>query len=268
MIKSDFHLHTSFSSDSTADMEAMIRRGISLGLEHMCFTEHQDMDFPKLEHGLDFNLDTATYREKLLALKDKYKNEIEVLLGVELGLQPHLGGRLAGYASEFPFDFIIGSTHVLEGMDPYEPYYFQKYNTHDGIERYLREQLLNINEFCGFDSLGHLDYIVRCAPDRNSYVPADYDELIGQTLTAVINAGKGLEINTAGLKYGLSHAHPHIEILKRYKKLGGEKITVGSDAHSPEHIAYDFGKAEEMLLECGFKYYTIFRERKAEFVRI
>ncbi len=67
-----------------------------------------------------------------------------------------------------------------------------------------------------------------------------------------------------GLKYGLGEPNPCREVLKRYHDLGGELITVGSDAHAPEHIAYDFATAETILKEIGFRYYTVFRERKAE----
>ena len=75
-----------------------------------------------------------------------------------------------------------------------------------------------------------------------------------------------MECNTAGFKYGLGQPHPSMEILKRYKELGGELLTLGSDAHAPCHIAYDFQKASDLLKACGFRYYTIFKERKPEFI--
>ena len=81
----------------------------------------------------------------------------------------------------------------------------------------------------------------------------------------LIEHGKGLELNTAGWKYGLPFAHPHQDVLKRYKELGGEIITIGSDGHRPEHVAYDFHKVKDYLEACGFKYYTEFRQRKPYF---
>ena len=84
----------------------------------------------------------------------------------------------------------------------------------------------------------------------------------------LIEKEKGLEVNSAGLKYGLPFAHPHPDVLKRYRELGGEIITIGADAHKPEHIAYDFAKAEEILKSCGFKYYTEFKERKPIFLTL
>ena len=80
--------------------------------------------------------------------------------------------------------------------------------------------------------------------------------------------GKGIELNTAGLKYGLGWAHPHPNVLKRYRELGGEIITVGSDGHKAEHYAWEFGRAAEILKAAGFSRYAVFRGRKPEFVDI
>ena len=84
-------------------------------------------------------------------------------------------------------------------------------------------------------------------------------------MKVVIYKGKGLELNTAGLKYGLPYAHPHMDVLKRYKELGGEIITIGADGHKPEHIAYDFYRVSGILKACGFENYTEFIERKPIF---
>ena len=84
----------------------------------------------------------------------------------------------------------------------------------------------------------------------------------------VIQKGKGIELNTAGFKYGLGFCHPHPDIIRRYRELGGEIITIGADAHKPEHIAYDFKKVSEILSMCGFKYYTEFKNRKPIFKQL
>ena len=99
-----------------------------------------------------------------------------------------------------------------------------------------------------------------------SYSPADFADITDQILMELISRGRGLEINTAGIHYGLGWAHPHPNVLKRYKELGGEIITVGSDAHSSNRIAYYFDVAEEMLKAAGFKYRAVFHSRKPEFI--
>ena len=95
-----------------------------------------------------------------------------------------------------------------------------------------------------------------------------YADIIDEILRTLIEKGKGLELNTAGLKYGLPFAHPHADVLKRYRELGGEIITIGADGHRPEHIAYDFSKVRDILEDCGFKYYTEFKGRKPYFCQL
>ena len=117
--------------------------------------------------------------------------------------------------------------------------------------------------------IGHLDYVVRYGKSREKeYSYTDYADIIDEILKLLIEKEKGLEVNSAGLKYGLPFAHPHPDVLNHYRELGGEIITIGADAHKPEHIAYDFAKAEEILKSCGFKYYTEFFEQKPVFKQL
>ncbi|MBQ9947112.1 MAG: histidinol-phosphatase HisJ family protein [Oscillospiraceae bacterium] len=263
MITADFHVHSSFSSDSTEPLEAQVNSAIAAGLNTLCVTEHMDMDYPTGE----FILDTAAYKAELFRLKERYADRIQLLFGVELGLMDYLAPRLYEYAGSEQFDFIIGSSHLVEGIDPYYPGYFDKLGDRDGIQKYFQSIMDNITAFSDFDVYGHLDYVVRYS-NAKTYSPADYMELISEILKKLISMGKGIELNTAGLKYGLGWAHPHPEVLKLYRSLGGEIITVGSDGHKAEHVAYDFSAAAEILKNAGFEYYTVFRERKPEFIKI
>lgn len=263
MIKADVHVHSSFSSDSEELLENSVKSAITAGLDMLCITEHMDMDYPTGE----FLLDTASYKKELFRLKEKYSDEIELLYGVELGLMDYLAPRLYEYTVAEDFDFIIGSSHLVDGVDPYEPEYFGKFGDTNGLVRYFDSILANISAYDNFDVYGHLDYVVRYSAAK-CYSPADHRDIIDEILKKLIDMGKGIELNTAGLKYGLGWAHPHPEVLRRYRELGGEIITVGSDAHKGEHIAYDFDRATDILASAGFKYYTVFRKRKAEFVKI
>ena len=133
----------------------------------------------------------------------------------------------------------------------------------------METTLENVKVMDCFQSLGHLDYIVRYGKMREkTYSCEEYTDVIDEILKQLIEKGKGLEINAAGLKYGLPFAHPHPDVLRRYRELGGEIVTIGADAHKPEHIAYDFGKVEELLKACGFKYYTEFFEQKPVFKQL
>ena len=93
-------------------------------------------------------------------------------------------------------------------------------------------------------------------------------DILDECLRTLIFKGKGIELNTAGFKYGLGHPNPHETILRRYKELGGEILTVGSDAHKPEHLAWNFPQIPELLKNCGFSYITVFDQRKPSFLAL
>lgn len=272
MIVTDSHLHSNFSSDSQTPMEDMIVEAIRLGLSSICITDHYDMDFPVVEPGMDFYLDTDAYLKEFDRLKDMYGQKIDLRIGVELGIMPSLKEKLQNYMDKYGsrFDFIIGSTHIVDGLDPYEPLYYGRYeDERDGMRRYLAANLEHLSTFDRMDSFGHLDYAVRYAPHKDEYyIPSDYYDMIDAILKKLMENGIALEFNTAGLKYGMKQANPHIDILKRYRQMGGELLTIGSDGHKPEHIAWDFKRGEEILKEAGFSYYTLFRNRKGEMIRL
>ena len=263
----DFHVHSDFSSDSHAPMEAMIQEGIRLGLPGICFTEHMDLDFPGDKPV--FLVDLPAYKKTFLSLKEKYKHQIQLFYGLELGLQPHLAKELPLLAASDSFDFLIGSAHIIDRLDPYCPEYFQGRSEQESYLRYFQMLLENLKTFSCFDTCGHIDYVVRYGPAKNkNYSYQAYREILDEILKVLIEKGIGLECNTAGFKYGLGHPNPTEDILLRYHELGGEILTLGSDGHAPKHLAYDFEKAGNLLKACGFRYYTIFKNRKPEFHKL
>lgn len=262
MIYSDFHTHSSFSSDSSEPPVQMVRSAYEKGLRIICLTEHMDYDYP----GGEFLLDTAAYRGELMRVKAEYADKTEVLFGVELGLMDYLAPRLNEFAEAWDFDFIIGSSHLVNGKDPYYPEYFREFGSKNGILRYFESILANILAFDNFDVYGHLDYVVRYSPEKK-YDPLDYREIIDGILKALITRGKGIEINTAGIASGMGYPNPNEFIVRRFKELGGEIVTVGSDAHDRTRVAADFDRAQSVLETAGFDRYAVFRRRRAEFVK-
>lgn len=268
MITGDFHVHTNFSGDSDTPMEEMIKRAIKIGLTKICFTDHMDYNYPK-KYPMDFTLDVKGYLDTITDMAKQYKDHIKIYKGIELGLTPENGAWYRELLGRYSFDFIIGSSHVVDNLDPYYPEYWEDTEEEEGYRRYFQTILDNMKAFHDFDSYGHIDYIVRYGPNKNqNYTYEKYADLIDEILITLINKEKALEINTSGYKYGLAQSHPHKDIIKRYKELGGEYITIGSDAHRKEHLAYDFRKAEDMLISLGFEYYTIFDKRIPKLVKI
>ena len=263
----DFHLHSSFSADSDAAPASMIERAVALGLNGMCFTEHLDLDCPP--EGPDFALDLDSYFPEIDRLKQRYRGQIRIGTGIEFGMQRPHAAYFQDLVHSHPFDFVIGSVHFIGGKDPYYPSFFEEKSEEEAYADYFREVRALLDLYPDFDTLGHLDYIVRYSPNQNHfYSYARYADVIDPVLRHLISHGKCLEVNSAGLKYGLGETNPARDVLKRYRELGGELLTVGSDAHAPKHIAYDFPIVLTMLHELGFRYYTIFSERNAEMLRL
>lgn len=270
MITADFHNHTEFSTDSDTPVQTSIERAVSMGLKKLCITDHMDRHYPENPEGI-FEFEPDAYFKTLLAWKERFSDRIEVLIGIELGLRNETGLReeirdfYDRLTADYPFDFVIGSTHVLNYTDPYLPSYWETRTLKDGLADYFQSITVNTGWYSCFDVYGHLDYILRYAPNGpKDYRCEDYADLIDEALKALIAAGKGIEVNTAGLK-SLSFPHPKQEILRRYRELGGEIVTIGSDAHKPEYLGFRFDEAAEYLKECGFRYYTTFRKRKPVF---
>lgn len=297
MILSDFHTHSSNSGDSDTKMALQIEAAINKGIKHLCITEHMDMDYPDPPKGheeehCDFVLDYKKYKAEydgvISALNSGVSNnyfcvnsetshsellkkyndgDFNLYLGIELGLQTNIVNKNRDFINGKNFDFILGSSHLIDGEDPYYPEYYEGKVETDIFRRYFEYIYENICVFDDFDSYAHLDYIVRYGKEK-TYSYYDFSDEIDTILRALIEKGKGIEINTGGLRNGLKYPNPCPDVLKRYKELGGEIITVGSDAHKPEHIAYNFEAVPALLKECGFKYYTIFKKRKPEFINL
>lgn len=272
MILTDSHMHTAFSSDSDTPMETMIQEAIQKGLTSICITDHHEIDYPYHIDNFDFQLDTPSYIEEFHRLKERYGKKIDLRIGVELGIMPDTGDKLKNYLTRYgkEFDFVLGSTHVVNKVDPYYFEYYKNFkNEQEGIHRYFEENMKNLEAFDQMDSFGHYDYAVRYAPNKDLYYkPSDHTDITDIFLRKLIDKGIALELNTAGLKYGMKQANPHIEILTHYRNLGGELLTIGADGHKPEHIAWDFKTAEKILKEAGFSYYTVYRKRKPEMVKL
>lgn len=263
----DTHMHSQFSGDSQAPQEDMIHAAMEKGLRGICFTDHLDIDYPD-DPDL-FLLDLPNYAASVQALSEKYKDIFPVRFGIELGLQPHLAALHSDILSQYPFDFVIGSSHVVHGVDPYFSDFCTGRTEEEAYREYFESILENIKAFDEFDVYGHIDYVVRYGPTKNkNYHWTQYQDIIDEILKQLIQKGKGIEINTGGFKYDLGHPNPTEEIIHHYRELGGEIITIGADAHKPEHVGFDFEKIPGILKDAGFDYYTIFKNRKPEFVKI
>lgn len=257
----DFHIHSDFSMDCKYLMEEMVKASIEKNLKGICFTDHIDYEVGKDKIDIDFRV--QDYFRKIKKVKYTHMKDIEILAGVEIGLQPHLADRYNSLIEGNPFDFIIMSIHAIEGSDIYLDNFTQGKDPLEAILQYYDYMYQSLLAFDNFDIVGHFDYIDRYFLQTDD-IPSfkEYAGPVEKILSLLIEKGKGLELNTAGKRYGLDYYNPKNEILELYRDLGGEIITIGSDAHRPEDLGHDYRLAEKLLRELGFKYIYIFKERK------
>lgn len=273
MIKADQHTHCNFSSDSDASPESMVVGAIEKGITHLCLTDHMDLDYPgttKEEPLFEFNV--ADYFTALTPLKEAYRDKLYLGIGIELGLRPgreDLNQQMHKLLTDYSFDFVLGSVHLLDNDDPYYESYWQNRTAKDILSKYFSDMLTSLKEYDNFDSLGHLDYLIRYIPPycgEKDYVFREHQEVMDEIFKLLISKDKALEINTAGLIKGLPCFHPKLETLKRYLELGGKLISIGSDGHSPDKIATKFKETEELLRSCGISGYYVYKKRIPEYI--
>ena len=259
----DYHNHTSFSHDSNAKIDDVIETAIRKRLKQIAITDHYDPEYAN--PAVNTYIDLERNFEALEGAEAKYKGKITVIKGIELGLQGHVLEQLDAAAAKYHYDFILGSFHCAEGKALYRNAYYEN-KTGIQVCRGFYEYCIKVLEkFDNFDVMGHVNII-----DRYSFgVPVfkTYGDLIETIFKLLIEKGKGIELNTSSIRYGMGeHYTPSITMMKLYKKMGGEIITIGSDSHSPQDVGRDTEFAAELLKNLGFKYRTLFKERRPEFV--
>lgn len=266
----DTHLHTEFSTDSSTPLLVQLSRAEELSLQGLCITDHMDYDFPAsaLEHpveGIPFCFDWPSYTQMLESARSHTR--LTLYTGVECGLQktPDVREKNKQLRSQPALDFMIGSLHLVEGQDPYYPSFWQGKNPRLCILQYFESLYENLQLFHDFDALGHLDYIVRYAPSDFSYIPDDYRDILDSILTFLIQKDIALEVNTSGFKTEGRCQNPHLDILTWYHERGGELITVGSDAHTPDYVAYRFDSVADCLQKTGLRQYVVYQKHKPVF---
>lgn len=262
----DCHAHTNISHDGISGFKDYIMIGKEKGVDEITFTEHWD-DYTGLNTNLK-TLDVAQYEKKYLECKNDAI--LKTNFGIEIGLQPDITEKVKKLVNEFSFDFIIGSSHITCKKDmAMDKSFFEGLSRKEAYLKYFKEVLENIKLYNDFDVYGHIDYVVRYggyAENKIDYI--EFKEILDEILISLIKKDKGLEINTSGIRYGLNSPHPNIDILRRYKELGGKIITMGSDAHKVEDLAKGFDVAFDILENVGFEDVAIYHNRIPDFYKI
>ncbi len=265
MVPGDYHVHTSFSCDSEGAMGAACEAAIARGLQEIAFTDH--LDFAPNESRGYFRREA--YLDSIVRCREHYGDRLTIRAGVEVG-EPHLFAKeAAAMIDKAPFDIVIGSAHYGDGMEAaWKPTYFEQ-PLHEAYEAYFR-QVVALAAEGAFDVLGHIDLVKRDARkfDKPYDGPGPYADMIRAALRSLVERGKGLELNTSPLRRGQPAPCPSMEILRWYRELGGEILTIGSDAHTTDAVGADFDVALEMARAAGFDRLASFENRRLDWIRI
>jgi len=269
----DYHLHSTCSGDGHNTMLEMMLASYKKGVDILCFTDHVDIDY-YLTGEADPNC--FSNREKMREMYEEALScapkDMVVRLGVELGEGNHDTQHAIEIASSPEFDFILGSIHNLKGKpDFYDIQYRDEKFCRELIDCYM-DELLELARIDCFDVMAHIGYPIRYTRRAGFDMEINlktYGEKLEQILKTLIENGKGIEINCSGFRNPLvGGTIPTIDVLKLYKDLGGEIITVGSDAHRVDQAASGLAEGFDILRRLEYKYVTVFEKRKPQFIKI
>lgn len=258
----DYHLHTSVSFDSDCSAQEIISAAEKQGLKEICFTDHYDFnDDPNKNH------DFFTVQQYHTAYDDASSDKVTIRRGVEFGMTPWNQPQAKELLSSYNFDFVIGSVHYAGGFDPYFEDFWLHNTTEQGWERYVLQVLECVKKHDDFDVLGHINYVCKYNnPDKKPLYYRDFSDVFDEIMKILIKKGKGMEINTGGVN-AVGDFLPSADYIKRFRELGGEIITVGSDAHNGSRVGEHIEGALEIAKDI-FGYVCTFEKRKVKYCKL
>ena len=261
----DYHVHDSFSRDAPeASLERIIEIGEKRGLEEICFTSHLIVDGPDKYIGLQ-PTEIETYIEKILKTDEDTK--IKLKTGFEVDYFPEQEKYIEKLLEDYPVDFVLGSTHYINGVDigsrKGSRKFFENRPLREAVDEYFSTWSQAISSGL-FDVMAHPDYWKKFLidEDKSRINWNNYGDEVYSAINALIENNIGFEVNTSAVRAGWDSFYPLKDFLRHAKEKGVEKVTIGSDTHSPDNLGYKLPNAVKQLKEVGFEYINIFSERK------
>lgn len=252
---SDFHVHTSLSCDSTAEMSEYIAFAKKSNIGAICFTEH--VDFNKNDSGYRY-YDAERFFDVYQSNYNEYEENPRIYAGIEFS-EPHLYGDELSKLSVYPYDFILGSVHWVGNMFPCHEVR-QRYSAKEFFERYWKE-VYEMVKHGGFDCVSHMDF------PKRYYQEVYYQRaMMKEIFEIMLDKNIVLEVNTSPGRKGYTYTMPGKELLEIYKECGGKYVTIGSDAHAVSDLGANYYDAKALVEEMHLES-VIFQQRKMVVLR-
>lgn len=259
-IVADSHTHSCFSHDGSDSITSLCERAVEIGLYALTITDHCECNLYE-ERKYEQAIKNSYAETKRVA--DVFKGKLHLYKGIELGQAIQNLEAAESILSQCDFDFVLGSIHNNPDMQDFYLLDYSKLDVHDLLSVYF-DEILKLIAWGKFDSLSHLTYPLRyIVGEQHKQVPYDvYRERIDCILKAVIEQNKALELNTSGLRQAIGKTLPCLQVIQRFRELGGKYLTVGSDAHKQAHIGVAVDEGYEIAQQAGFSHITIFVNRE------
>ncbi len=262
----DMHIHSNNSFDAESSVDRICKAAISRGMYAIAVTDHCEAAFinrPEESEFGDFSKRIPKSVSEINEAKQKYSSKLKVLCGMELGEpmhDPDCTQKALGFGD---FDFVLASVHNLKNMQDFYYMDFSKADEQKLLKMYF-DELIETADFKYFDSLAHLTYPLRYIKSTTGRLPSlePYYKQIDQIFKILIKNNKALEINVSGLFKELGTTLPDKDLISRYRQLGGNLITIGTDSHNAQSVGVGIDKGIKTALECGFTHYAIYEKHK------
>jgi histidinol-phosphatase (PHP family) len=261
----DCHLHTAaFSGDAEATLGGFIARAHELQLDLLTTTEHVDFDPGDSCYGY---YDEARHRAQRECVRARSFGQLKVLIGVEVDYQVQYEAEVRSFLEGAAYDLVVGSVHYARDEFIFARSFFDAPEQRN-YKAYFDQALRAVHSGL-FDVFGHLDIVKRYGVEHyGPFQPARYAEPIDALLRACVETGTGVEINTSGYRGPPGEPFPSLPVLRRYRELGGELLTVGSDAHAVKDLSRDVPLALELAACAGFRAIAVFVDRQPQWLPI
>ncbi|MFQ5453278.1 MAG: histidinol-phosphatase HisJ family protein [Candidatus Zixiibacteriota bacterium] len=254
----DYHCHCDFSIDATGTIEEYCQVALKRNLAEICFTTHYDAN-PNSDGRINFIMvngkkkkvmpeNLAPYVDEVHRVADKFfLLGLSVKLGVEIGWYEGCEETIEKLKDRFQFDYVLCGIHELDNIcfccRQTKNIFFEKYSANELAEKYFQQVVFAARSKL-FDTIAHLQYYLKYGVEHyGEDIINAHQPYLEETFKALMDNKTGLEINTASLRQGLKDYYPRIEIINAAKKAGIIIEYLGSDAHHPEQVGYDFEAA-------------------------